>query len=245
MSTSKQSRGICAYCGKEYTKSGMTRHLKACTKRAEAIALADKRRGRDQVVYHLQVLDGTPPFTPFTAEWSHTFWLHLEMNGRATLQDLDKYLRTIWVECCSHLSAFEIGSVFYTQIFEDSWSWREEHDMNVRVDKLFYPGLIFPYEYDFGTTTRLQIKVIGARKGKPVTPHPIALMARNNPIQFSCAVCGKPAEWICTQCLWSGNDYFFCKKHADTHEHEEMLLPVVNSPRMGMCAYSGPAEPPY
>jgi hypothetical protein len=32
---------------------------------------------------------------------------------------------------------------------------------------------------------------------------------------------------------------FFCDSCAEKHEHEEMLLPVVNSPRMGVCAYDG------
>jgi hypothetical protein len=38
-----------------------------------------------------------------------------------------------------------------------------------------------------------------------------------------------------------------CAEHAEVHPHdgygEPMLL--VNSPRVGMCGYTGPAEPPY
>ena len=37
----------------------------------------------------------------------------------------------------------------------------------------------------------------------------------------------------------------FCQEHADEHEHDDMLMPIVNSPRTGMCGYTGPAEPPY
>jgi hypothetical protein len=32
------------------------------------------------------------------------------------------------------------------------------------------------------------------------------------------------------------------KRHV---EHEDYLHRVVNSPRMSMCGYNGPAEPPY
>lgn len=45
---------------------------------------------------------------------------------------------------------------------------------------------------------------------------------------------------------------FFCDLHAQQHAEERhdaedyMFLPVVNSPRMGMCGYTGPAdETPY
>ena len=246
MARRSQSRGKCAYCGKEYAKSGMTRHLKTCSARQEAIAKANRKRGRDSTIYHLQILDNTPPYTRFHAEWTPQFWLHLEMKGSATLQDLDQYLRDIWMECCGHLSGFEIGPVFYTQMFDDGMGWQEEHSMNVRVDKLFSPGLAIPYQYDFGTTSAVIIKIVDERKGKPITSHPIELMARNNQPEVFCHVCGKPAKWICTECAWEDKEtYLFCEEHAEEHEHAEMELPIVNSPRVGLCGYTGPAEPPY
>ena len=96
MARRKQTRGECAFCGREMTKGGLTRHLKSCPEREEAIAAADKEQRKQPVqsLYHLQVQDA----------WSKDFWLHLEMNGRATLADLDNYLRAIWLECCHHLS---------------------------------------------------------------------------------------------------------------------------------------------
>ena len=66
----------------------------------------------------------------------------------------------------------------------------------------------------------------------------IELLARNNMPDFRCK-CGKPATDVCTECLWEGNG-FLCEKCAKSHEcGEDMLLPVVNSPRMGMCGYTG------
>ena len=246
MTRRPQSRGTCAYCGKEYSKSGMTRHLKTCEARQEAIARASKKRGRDTTIYHLQILDNTPPYTPFHETWLPNFWLHLEMKGNATLKDLDEYLRAIWLECCGHLSGFEIGPVFYTQLFDDGMGWREERSMNVRVDKLFRPGMIIPYQYDFGTTSEVLIKVLDARQGKPITSHPIELMARNNMPEVACHICGKPATWLDSENIWSGEEpYLLCEEHADEHENEEMLMPLVNSPRTGLCGYFGPAEPPY
>jgi hypothetical protein len=39
----------------------------------------------------------------------------------------------------------------------------------------------------------------------------------------------------------------FCEQHAEEHAHDEYGQPLelVNSPRLGMCGYDGPAEPPY
>lgn len=37
-----------------------------------------------------------------------------------------------------------------------------------------------------------------------------------------------------------------CQQHAETHPHDDGdPLSIVNWPRMGMCGYDGPAEPPY
>lgn len=238
MSNSKQSTGACVYCGREMTRGGLARHLRACAQRQQAIAAANARRGSDQTLYHLQVQDA----------WSGAFWLHLEMRGNATLKDLDFYLREIWLECCGHLSAFEIGPVSYTQIssYGMDISYGQEKSMNVRVHRLFRPGMEIPYEYDFGTTSELLIKVVDQRQGKPTTENPIVLMARNTFQSPKCGICENPGEWVCAECLWdNGAPDVFCAAHAETHEHEEMLMPIVNSPRTGMCGYDGPAEPPY
>ena len=236
MANRTQTRGDCVYCGKEMTRSGLARHLGVCAQRQEAIAAADRQAGRNQTLYHLQVQDA----------WGGAYWLHLEMRGSATLEALDSYLRAIWLECCGHLSAFEIGDVHYTQLFGDSMGFGIEKSMKVQIQKLFAPGMQIPYEYDFGTTSELVIKVVGERQGKATTKNPVALMARNKFQPPPCAECGQPAEWVCVECVWEDeSSAMFCQEHADEHEHEDMLMPIVNSPRTGMCGYNGPAEPPY
>ena len=219
------------------TRGSMARHLRACPKRQEAQAEAEKSRRRRQKLYHLQVQD----------TWSGAYWLLLEMRGNATLEDLDFYLREIWLECCGHLSQFEIGEVAYTQVIEDGLSWRDERSMNVRVDRIFQPGMEIPYEYDFGSTTPLTIIVKDVREGKPLTEKPIVLMARNNAFKPTCMVCGRPATALCTVCIYDREDgrCELCEEHAEEHEHSNMVMPIVNSPRVGVCGYIGPAEPPY
>ncbi len=234
MARRQQTRGSCTYCGREMAKGGMARHLATCPQRLAV--QARPQRGRPRTLYHLQVEDAG----------SGEYWLHLEMNGDATLQTLDDYLRTIWLECCGHLSAFEIGPWRYTQLFEDRWE--NEKSMRVRVDKLFHPGMKIAYEYDFGTTSYLTIKVVAQRQGWPTAAHPIALMARNRFDPPPCMECGRPASRLCVQCLTERSDGVFglCAEHALSHPHEDYGPPMalVNSPRTGMCGYDGPAEPP-
>jgi hypothetical protein len=198
-----------------------------------------KVRGHSKTVYHLQVQDN----------YSGDYWLHLEMRGDASLEDLDGYLRAIWLECCGHLSCFRIGPTFYTQIFEDGFGIGDEAPMDIQVGKVFRPGMTIPYEYDFGSTTELKIDIIDERAGSPLSPNPIYLMARNDMKPVSCMECDLPAQYICMECLYTREDGAceLCEEHAEEHECDDYggLFPLVNSPRLGVCGYVGPAEPPY
>jgi hypothetical protein len=93
------------------------------------------------------------------------------------------------------------------------------------------------YEYDFGSTTSLVIGLSGvveADLGKPVR-----IVARNEPPMWPCDLCDQPATMICAQCVYEGRG-FCCALHAKKHAcGKDMLLPVVNSPRMGVCGYTG------
>ena len=92
------------------------------------------------------------------------------------------------------------------------------------------------YKYDFGSTTELEIQVVRVREA--ACPEAVRLLARNEPPVWVCGVCGKPATQICTECVDSNP--LLCDEHAESHEcGEEALLPVVNSPRAGVCAYTG------
>ena len=97
----------------------------------------------------------------------------------------------------------------------------------------------FTYEYDFVTTTELKGQVVGTRKGC-LGRIPIRLLARNDSPEWRCSDCARAAVIICPICVYEG-DCLFCDAHADAHpcSDEEVYLPVVNSPRMGMCGYVG------
>jgi hypothetical protein len=102
--------------------------------------------------------------------------------------------------------------------------------------------------YDFGTSSETIVRVVGVRTGQPLTAKPIFLMARNNPPEAACIECGQPAAWLCMECVIEDDVWgVLCEQHAETHPHDNYgePSPLVNSPRLGMCGYDGPADPPY
>ncbi len=222
----KQSKGTCIYCGKETAKGGITKHLAACPQRQEAIAKAEQKKAASETLYHLRIQDA------FRSE----FWLDLEMRGAKTLQDLDVYLRAIWLECCGHMSQFS-GSGLARQI-----------GMRRNISEVFQGGGELTHIYDFGTSSETLVKLVGMREGKPTTSRPIALMARNNLPEDQCIECGQRATHLCIECLTEEDTWgTLCDEHAQSHPHDNYgePLPLVNSPRLGMCGYDGPAETPY
>lgn len=120
--------------------------------------------------------------------------------------------------------------------------------MNQRINEVFQRGLALTHIYDFGTSSETVIKVVGTWEGKPTTSHPIALMARNLMPEHKCITCQQPASRLCTECLIEEQVWgTLCNKHAQTHPHNSYgePIPLVNSPRLGLCGYDGPARPPY
>ncbi|MBV9772943.1 MAG: hypothetical protein JO040_03295 [Gemmatimonadetes bacterium] len=227
MAENKRTRGACAYCGREFARAGMTRHLASCPEREKVVEAANGQPGETGPLIHLQVQDA----------WGGDYWLHLEMAGSATLKQLDKYLRAIWLECCGHLSQFSVGG------------WRgEEIGMTRKAAQVFRLGVELTHIYDFGTESVTLVRAMDTRTGRPTTRHPIALMARNLAPGYECQECGGPATRLCLECAYEDErPGTLCGEHARGHPHEDYgePMPLVNSPRVGLCGYEGPAEPPY
>jgi hypothetical protein len=206
---------------------GMTRHLQACKARKAAFAEEDIAGKPKTTVFHLTV-KGT---------YAPAFWLHLEAPAGVTLWDLDQFLRNLWLECCGHLSMFEIADQrFMVQVFDDWWA-REDRDMNVELGEVLEPGLEFSHEYDFGSSTYLSLKVVEVREGAAPEDEPIRILARNELPELQCETCGKPATLINV----FENYALLCDECDETEGYGEGLLPVVNSPRIGVCGYTGGA----
>lgn len=223
----QQSTGTCTLCGSGFDKAAMTRHLKSCL---QVRAKEGARSGSAEKANCLHlVVEG---------RYLPDYWMHLEAPSTATLETLDYLLRDTWLECCEHLSAFEIqGQSYISHVPEDPWEVRGE-SMRIALGKILARGMKFHYEYDFGSTTELALRVVSEgvaeRPGKP-----IRILARNDAPRIGCDSCGEAAAQVCIECRYRGKGWL-CKKCAKKHKcGEGMLLPVVNSPRVGVCGYTG------
>ena len=154
---------------------------------------------------------------------SGMYWLFLDIPYTTTLKTLDSFLREIWLGCCGHLCAFYINGY-------------QEISTNTKVSS-FLQGTVLRYEYDFGSTTELKITLAGYSSRKK-QKKAVRLLARNGKYEFNCQNCGKTADYICCECMWGNGNPFLCEDCAGEHDHE-CMLPVVNSPRMGVCGYDG------
>ena len=217
----KKNEGICRFCMKSFSGSAIGRHLVSCKIKIQEDNKYTTYKKIKSSIYHIKI-------SAYKA-----YWLHIEMNAMATLVDLDQFLRDIWLECCGHLSEFTINGVRYETSPGDDWLGMESKSMNVQLRKVLKVKDKFSYEYDFGSTTHLEGQVFAEREG--LLKEKVKILARNNPYSLKCESCGAKATEICTECWQS-----FCNQCLIKHGcSEEMALPVVNSPRMGVCGYCG------
>jgi hypothetical protein len=203
--------GICLICKQTIEHLAVTKHLSKCLEKNASDTPSEKEK-----IFVIKVFAG------------RSFWLYVEMNGSASLGELDSFLRGIWLECCGHMSQFIINGNRYSST----------GGMEKVIHRLFAVGDKFDYEYDFGSTTNLSGKVISTRPGE--LKEGLRLLARNHlPADILCINCQKTPDTICSVC----QDFFCekcCKNYHNNCEGEEFMLPVVNSPRMGVCGYAGP-----
>ncbi len=225
----KSTQGTCEFCGETFSKRAMTKHLNTCPQRSKKVeALSQNKKAKTRTLTHLSIEGAYLPM----------YWLYIEVPSDQPLSRLDQFLRDIWLECCGHLSAFEIGGQRYSVHPMPDF---KEKGMGTKIGDVFTKGSQADYEYDFGSTTELRIPYVDQREGAVTSTKPV-LLARNLPPEILCDECGQPATQLCTECMWDDAGRL-CAEHAEEHAcGEDMLLPVVNSPRVGVCGYTGPLE---
>ena len=259
MAKIEQTKGLCKYCGKEFARSGMLRHLPACKERK---AVLKAEAGECKCGYFELLI---------SAKYNDDYWLIIEMPETAALSDLDQFIRDIWVECCSHESLFDIRGELYESVPDFGAFWENEFGIEgepglkaVKLRDVLSKGLVFRYEYDMGSTTELIIKVqdcrVGIWQAKTVT-----ILSRNNPVEILCCHCKKNKAELINPERYYEEDAFWCEEcliadiesEEDEEEQDEewkamdieekryvyslydFFLPVCNSPRMGVCGYEG------
>jgi len=150
------------------------------------------------------------------------YFLHISIKSHARLADLDSYLRDAWLECCGHMSEFSIG--------------RNELDMSMSMDEVFFRIPKLEYIYDFGSSTYLYVEYVKTFKGEQLNL--IETLSRNPMPQLKCSSCGSTkVVAICTECSYEGTGNL-CKKCLPKHGCDiDMAMPYVNSPRYAECGY--------
>jgi hypothetical protein len=224
-----KTQGQCRLCGRSFAKAGMARHIRACR---------GKMAGSGDADGLLVALED---------RYLASYWLVMEAAPTATWGDLDGFLRHIWVECCGHLSCFELGGTTFTDGAEEAYDWADDpHSMAEPIMDTVTVGSRFSYEYDFGTTTELTGRILATAPGGPAR-HPIEVLARNELPLHRCADCGHSATAVCGLCYHGVDDpCWYCdtcrRRHRCSDPSVDYFLPVVNSPRVGLCGYDGPAD---
>lgn len=196
--------------------------------------LCEKEYSRAGIVRHLSnCMKGQAPagetslchLLMVTTRWRSDYWLALQVSAITTLKVLDQFLRDTWLECCGHLSAYYLAS--------------RELGMSRKVEMVFVAGYTIDYEYDMGDTTSLRIKPAGIFYAE-IRRKPVRILARNLPPFIPCDRCRTSQAEIINS---NSDDYenrWFCSPCAiKLGINEEECLPVVNSPRTGVCGYGG------
>lgn len=171
--------GKCYICGSNVTYRTVARHVDKCMRNRIAI----KGTASNDKTFLLKI----------KGKYTSHYFLYLLVDACVTLKELDRYLRNIWLECCGHLSCFNIKEEVYESYPDEAFNPEEEMDIEVEVGVLFYEGLSFTHKYDYGSTTTLELRVMHVypsleeRKG-------ITLLARNegqdSPRDGECGYCG-------------------------------------------------------
>jgi len=211
----RQLKGKCTFCDGVFGRVAMKRHLLSCAKRP-----ITKKKCKSFLIL---VSAGF-------------YWIYVEIPLSSTLADLDTLLRRTWLECCGHLSAFNINGVSYTSNpSRDDYS--EDESMDVKLQRLFGIDDKFSHEYDFGSTTDLVLKVVSCEENGGGDTR---VLARNQAPVITCESCEKEeAKYVCPMCIYE-DESWLCGKCSEDHEcGEDMLLEIVNSPRTGVCGYEG------
>jgi len=209
----RSSQGTCLLCRKTIKKKDAISHAREC------LELSGWPRGRN-------------PSLLIAVQGHHvkSYWLLVLAHKSCTLATLDSLIRDVWVECCGHLSEFTIQGQRFTRSAECG-----EMHMEIPLSRVLSPGVQFLYEYDFGSTTTLDLQVIDTHPASPLES-PLRLLARNTPPKVHCDTCGSPAEFrLCDEeepCI------HLCRRCVEASDYDPWCIEVIsNSPRDGVCGY--------
>ena len=224
-----QSVGKCMYCTEVLDAKAMAKHIETHLKIMEK---DDALLTKNIAYIHLKIsLKYAPHF------------LNLLVGTNMKLDNLDFFLRAIWLECCGHSSGFTLPY--------KNGHWQDSNDLpfTKKIGDVFTQTNKLDYTYDFGSSTDLIITAGKTFNLKLQTDakHDITILSRNEPLKIMCSICKDKVALCACEICGLNDDGFFCETCATEHEKscedfaEYCRLAVVNSPRMGVCGYEGGA----
>ena len=206
------TNGICTYCNIEISKNSRS------------------------ILSHFnchdgQVIEGTGSATYVLllvqAKYSPHYWLVVKARADVSMKTIDKFLRDIWLECCGHFSEFSDKNATIP--------------MTRHLTQVISKGHKIEYVYDYGSSTELTLSMI--QTINDVDEGQLLILFRNQAPEYACSSCNKKAVAICPYCIDEGEG-ILCQTCGGQHkcvqeEGEDLLSPLINSPRVGVCGYTG------
>jgi hypothetical protein len=112
----------------------------------------------------------------------------------------------------------------------------EDRTMGASLARVLKVGQKVSYIYDYGSSTYINLKVIGEREGIVENEkEPVQLLVQNTAPVFACSVCGKPATTVALGYYGESiADSVYCDECAEEQVEEGGTLPITNSPRVGV-----------
>ncbi len=223
----RAGRARCNLCGDQKSATQMGNHI---AQELEAVQRAEQWRQEPIDIngfLHIEIQH----------QRAKHFWMRLLMQHRTTLGQLDAFLRTAWLEWCGHLSRFDFHGLTANSpgrrnpgfLASDDDEIDDDGelliDWNTPAITAMPPGVTGIHEYDFGSTTTLDIT--SHRSVRLRVEGDILLIARNAPV--ACDVCAEEPAITLTPVAGALGD-------PDGQRHHGVLY-------VPLCQSSTPPEP--
>ena len=239
--------GTCSICRQDVAGNRIRRHLLRCIETRTGLQPAGNPRRRDR----RRIAQKTAHISVRSRERPH--WLELGVRCDVTLYELDAFLRSVWLECCGHLSNFQINGETYSIVvplpgtgrrFEPEYDYEENlKHMGRTINAAVPPLARFRHEYDYGTPTELELEYVAVygELVQAVAPTQswhggrIVILARNHPLR-ACLRCRRPARW---KFVPEYGDY---EEYDDELYEEEGVLCEDDLDPIAFCEDCAPAD---
>ena len=99
---SGNSLSRCHLCDKAVSAEDVSTHARSCVMAAVQVVFVDND------LHPRHVGNGTILIWVRGDELRH--WMMLAVRPTTSLRQLDQFLRNLWLECCGHMSHFQIGA---------------------------------------------------------------------------------------------------------------------------------------